>query len=175
MASRFGLISSKFDLDLTELVFVLFGLEFHESGLASCHRKVFLILALVFRQCLDDVLKVCLSTDIYFDMSEISFVKEFDHSVSNVSLISLDLPHVSNDDGLEILADGSEIRVSHYLLHQILKLIETHKSIRHGNFKFSTCFSSYDSLFIRRILFACQQRKYSGKFLISFFIDGVEV
>jgi hypothetical protein len=133
-ASRFGLISSHFDLDLTELVFVLFGLEFHESGFASGHGKIFFILALAFRQGLNDVLKFCLSTDVYFYMPEIGFVKQFDHSVGNISLISLDLPHVSYDDSLEILTDGSEIRVSHYLLHQVLKFVKTHKSVRHGYF-----------------------------------------
>lgn len=47
-------------------------------------------------------------------MSEIGLIKELDHSVGNISLISLDLSHVPYDDRLEILTDGSEIRVSHY-------------------------------------------------------------
>jgi hypothetical protein len=86
-------------------------------------------------------------------MPEIGFIKEFDHSVRNISLISLDLPHVSNDDCLKILAYGSKIRVSHYFLHQVFELVKTHKPIRHGNLELSTCFSGYDPLFKNRILF----------------------
>jgi hypothetical protein len=109
----FYLLSSDlFFLYLTQLLFILFGLKFHHARFASGHCKIFFISALILRQSLDYIIDVSLSANVQFDMSKISLVKKFYHSVSNVSLISFYLPHISNYYRLKILTDSSEIGVS---------------------------------------------------------------
>jgi len=82
---------------------------------------------------LDNILKISLSTDVKFNMSEISFVKKFNHSISNIPLISLYLSHVSDDYGFEVLAYSSKVSITHNFLNQFVEFVITYVAFSKGN------------------------------------------
>jgi hypothetical protein len=50
-------------------------------------------------------------------MPKIGLVKEFNHSVSDISLIPFDLSHVSDNDSFKVLANSSKVRIPHDFLY----------------------------------------------------------
>ena len=56
-------------------------------------------------------------------MAVVGFVEELDESVGSVALLLVDFPHVANYYGLEVLANGSEIRIAHHTLHQLIEVV----------------------------------------------------
>ncbi len=89
--------------------------------------------------------------------------------------MTLDLSHVSDDDCFEILADGSEVGITHDLFDKVGEFIETYIPMCQGYLKLSSGFCRNNSFLKSGIILPSQQSKNPHKFLISVLINWMKI
>ena len=90
-----------------------------------------------------DIVDVGLCGDIEFYVSKVGLIKQSDESIGDISLVPLNLSHISYDDGFKVHANGSKITITHNFFDKIIKLIVANIAISFRYDEFSSHLSGY--------------------------------